>query len=107
MNHRLEFERRAVVGDDFTGMEAVWERLGEAWGKIEPLTGRELAGRDRTGGLEQINADLSHKVTTRYLEFAVMPLDRINFGMRRFEIETVINPGEENKWLEMHCKEQV
>ena len=101
MNHRLEFERRTEVGDDFTGMESTWDRLGEAWGKIEPLTGQE-----RTI-LQQINADVSHKITTRYLEFTVMPLDRITFGMRHFEIEAVINPGEENKWLELHCKEQV
>ncbi len=100
LNKYVRFERK-TAGDDFTGQPATWEEIGHAYAAVEPLTGRE-----RTE-LQQVRADLSHKVRLRWQQsLGLSPADRIIMGDRILEIDSVVNVGERNQWAELTAVEQ-
>ena len=73
-----------------------------AWGKIEPLTGREL---ERAKAMQ---AESTHKITLRYDgDVAVTPKYRAKFGSRFFDILQLIDMEERNIVWEALCKERV
>ena len=67
--------------------------------KVEPLTGRELWSS------QQIQPDISHKVTIRYLAGLNAKM-RVIFGTRTFNVEgPPKNIEERNIMLELMCRE--
>lgn len=82
-----------VAGTQYVDVETVWA-------KITTATGRELYHG------QQVQAELSHKITIRYYE-GLTTAHRLLYGTRVFDINYVINRNEGDEWHELLCKELV
>ena len=102
LRHRLIIQRPPVVPvRDSTGAEVeTWEPVSAVWGRVEPLSGRELYAA------RQFNAEVSHRVTMRFAE-GIIPTMRVLFGSRAFDVHAVLNPDERNRELQLACSEFV
>lgn len=123
LRHKATIERK-VHGENALGDPIIeWQVVARPWIAIEPIRGEEY------WTAAQVQAETTHKVTMRYVE-GVTPSDRLvlNAGpdlqgfigpshplyaqnevagtdVRVFEIESVLNLDERNRWLELMCKE--
>lgn len=85
-----------------------WQTQATRWASIEPLSGRELIWA------AQIAADVTHRVTLPYYVLLVgnskarfQYVDPTGGSTRIFQIESVLNLDEKNRWMVCLCKEQV
>lgn len=91
---------KATDVDAFGGPTQTWSTHVETKAVIEPLRGREL------WFARSVNAETTHKVTLRYKP-GVTPKMRVIYDSRTLEIESTINVDENNRILELMCKEAV
>jgi len=99
LRHRVTIQKVTVTQDADTGeVSETWSTLGQVWAEVAPLSGRELFAA------QQVEAQVSHQVTTRY-RGDVTPNMRISHNSRTLNIESVINPGERNRELQLLCTE--
>jgi SPP1 family predicted phage head-tail adaptor len=101
LRHYIEIQAPEVVIDDLGYQEVVWTAAAHAWANIEPLKGDEYFAAAST------QAQVSHKVTMRPPGIEVTSANRIVFGSRTLEIESVLNLEERNRELQLMCKEKV
>ncbi len=99
LRHRLTIQEFTETRDELGDPVETWKDVATVWGSIEPLSGREYYTA------EQVNADVTHKVTIRYR--AVEVKNRVLFGDRVFLIESILNTDERNCELVMVCREDV
>lgn len=98
LRHRIAIQQ-LKEGEDLDGYpEDTWELHHEEMAKINPLQGREYEQA------QQMQAGISHKITTRFFAGANSSM-RLVYGARVFNVESVINQGERNRWLEWRCEE--
>jgi len=96
-----------ATGQDDMGAPTLepWVLVAEVWAGIEPLSGSELEQARR------VVADVTHRVTLRYRDGlnanSVVFRWRLLLGTRVFQIESVINPGENLESLDLLCREVV
>lgn len=70
------------------------------WASVEPITGKEYLEAQR------VRNELTYKIFTRY--FPGITVDMIiNFKVRSFKIESMINYRESNEMLQFVCTEMV
>lgn len=75
-----------------------WSDVAQRWALIEPLTGREL------WQAQQVQADVSHKVTVR--NFPGIKSDwRVIYKGRVFNVVFVQNPEERGRIVVLYCQE--
>ncbi len=97
---RIEIQQ-AIEGEDLDGIpEYRWQTLRTEKALMQPLTGREYELA------QQMHSGTTHKIITRWFEGADSTM-RIVRGDRRFNVATVINQHERNRWLEWRCEEVV
>lgn len=97
MHSRIELQSSSATND--YGEELLtWATYATVWAHIEPLSGRELLRA------EAVDSQNTVRVRIRY-NSSVDSTDRIRFGSRIFEINSVSNPDEKNKELELLCSE--
>lgn len=79
------------------------ELVADLPASVEPLRGREFFA------VEETQSEVSHRVMIRYsTTVAVLkPKDRVLLGTRAFDIQSVINREERNRWLELMCVERI
>lgn len=100
LRRRITIEKK-VTDQDAAGQEKEqWYPYAQRWAAIEPLTGREKLAA------EQVDAELSHKITMRYLSGVVAKM-RIKYGTRYFDIRSVMNIKEQGAQLELMATEKV
>ena len=106
LRYRITFEQRNVTKDAAGQESTSWiaiAGLSNIPSRIEPISGAEKLKASA------INSQLSHKITVRYQSQFSDPLAvttyRINFGGRIFDIESVVNFGERNHWIQISCIE--
>ena len=80
-----------------------WGTFVTLWGGVEPIKGSERFGAD------QVTAEITHRVVTEY-RAGITAKMRVKYepggGVTRYlQIESVIDPNERNRWLELMCKE--
>ncbi len=75
-----------------------WAALVRTHASIEPLSGREL------WNAQQVQAQVTHRVRLRYYP-GVMAKMRVSYGSRYLNIESVIDPEERHRELELLCTE--
>ena len=97
-NRRIFFQQAVKTGDGYGGQIESWANCGEAWAKIEPLTGREFFFA------HQIQAEVTHRVTTRFRQDVKEDM-RISAGGRILEIESIIDIDEAHQFLQFFCRE--
>ncbi|SDM17464.1 phage head closure protein [Bacillus sp. OK048] len=75
--------------------------IATVWANIKPLQGREYFWA------KQVHAELTSKVIIRYRQ-DILPNMRIKHGKRTLEIiAPPININEQNRYLELLCKEVI
>jgi SPP1 family predicted phage head-tail adaptor len=100
MRHRLELEQPQRTSLSGGGVSVTWVKLADIWASITPLKMREHFTR------HQVNSEITHSITIRY-RADVRPEMRLVKGTRVFEIISVLNEQERNRWLQLECSEQV
>jgi SPP1 family predicted phage head-tail adaptor len=78
----------------------VYATKAEVWASITPLSSKETFAGQAT------NSEVTHEIRIRYLS-GVLHSDRILYGVRIFDIESIINTMEMNKELIMQCVERL
>jgi SPP1 family predicted phage head-tail adaptor len=75
-----------------------WRTLTTVWAKVEPISGREYMLA------QQAQSEVTAKITVRYNAIFTSDL-RVVVNGKTYEIESVINLDEANRYLELMCKE--
>jgi SPP1 family predicted phage head-tail adaptor len=106
MKQILHIEQR-TVGNELAGEEAeTWVRILREWFDIQPLTGREYVEA------QAVQSNVSHKATCPFFAGANSKMrltlgENANTPERVFNVESVVNVGENNRLLEWMVKEEV
>lgn len=100
LRHRIEIQGESVTRDSYGGETKSWTTSATVWASINPLSGRERLAA------QQVNAETTHKITMRY-HSGLTPENRIKFGSRIFDIEEILNTGENNVELVIMAREEV
>ena len=100
LRHKVTIQDYTESQDSYGAVTKTWSDYATIWASIEPVRGREFWDS------KQINAEITAKITIRYLS-GITPKMRIKYGARIFEIISVINPEERNKELQLMVKESV
>jgi SPP1 family predicted phage head-tail adaptor len=74
-----------------------WIIYRETMASIEPIRGRELFQA------QTANSEISVRIRTRFIS-GVNPSMRVLYREQAYDIETVIDPSERHKELELMCK---
>jgi len=75
-----------------------WADVSTIWAAIEPLRGREFLEA------HQIEAEITTRFIIRY-KSGLNTRMRIKFGIKYYKIESIINPDERNRYLEIMALE--
>lgn len=101
MRERIEIQSRTLSADSFGGQTATWSTAATVWGKVEPLSGREM------WQAQQVRPDVSHKVTIRHYS-GLTPKHRLLVDSARvFSIEAVLDIEDRHRQMVLMCKEEV
>lgn len=98
MKRRIQIQSVTETSDGQGGITEAWATFATVWASIEPLKGYEKMQA------MQLASPITHKVIIRYLA-GVTTRHRILYDGRVFAIKEVINPSEENDFLNMQCVE--
>ena len=102
MRHRVEIQSRNPTSDGAGGLESNWTTVETRRASIVSKRGQE-----RLEGM-QIEDQISHVFTFRHrTDRSISAAQRLKFGDRIFNINTVINENERDKFLKVFCKEGV
>lgn len=100
MRHSIEVRELQEVPDNMGGQSTEWVTVWTKKALIETLSGFE---RLRS---MQLKATLTHKIVIRYFA-GLTPKHQILFDGRLFQIRSVINVEERNRFYELSCDEVV
>jgi SPP1 family predicted phage head-tail adaptor len=92
LRHRVTVERRSEALDELGQRNNVWTAIATAWAKVRPLSGREFLSASG------VRAEITHEITMRY-PIDVKPKDRVLFGLRLFDIDSVFTVDERNRYV--------
>lgn len=98
LRHRVTIQQRAATQDGFGEPSDTWTDIATVWANVQPLRGEERFTA------QQMQAAIDHKVTMRY-RAPLSAQNRLMFGARILDIESVVNIDERNRTLEVFCKE--
>src|SRR5262245_28856286 len=105
MRFKIGIEEPAPVADSIGQMVPTWNPLGEFWGDIQPLAGREAESA------RQLTATATHQVIMRFIDPALpsrlSPQHRLKFGSRIFNIDAVLNFRERSQQFQILATEVV
>ena len=96
--HRLSVEANTPGNEAFGEPAESWEEVWKVWGDIRPMQGNEYVQA------QQAQSSVSHKITTRYFPGANSQM-RLVHGERVYNVESVVNVDERNRFLEWMCRE--
>ncbi|HRC61626.1 MAG TPA: phage head closure protein [Dehalococcoidia bacterium] len=104
LRNRVVIQRRTGAVNAFNEPTDTWSALATVWAGIEPISGREYFAA------QQVQSELTHRVTIRYLE-GVTPKDRVAWtdpatqATRYFDIRAVIDRDERHREQQLMCVE--
>lgn len=100
LNKRVKIQKLGTVKDEYGELEEVWQDFKTVWAEVKPLTGRSFFSA------QQINSEITHSVIIRYVENIKSSM-RVLYKGRVFEILYVMNFDEDDRALQLMCKELV
>ena len=100
LDQKVTIQSLTETRDTFGGLIETWATFKTVWAKVEALRGREFFDA------AQVQADLTHKVTIRYLAGVTAKM-RVLLGSRVLEINAVQESTERQRWLILMCTEEV
>ena len=101
LRHAVAIKRldATLVLDSFGQPTDEWSTIAVVSASVKPVAGRELTlARQR-------QSSMTHEITIRYYP-GLTPADRIEFGSRVFNIESITDPDERNRTLTISAIEQ-
>ena len=98
LRHRITIQSVGSTYDDYGDLSDSWSTLATVWAGIKPLTGKE------ENIAEELSGVITHSIVVRY-RTGVTANNRIQFGSRVFQIESLRNWDERNIFLELLAKE--
>lgn len=103
LRHQVAIYTTSDTRNDYGDAVEAGSLLATVWGRVEPLLGRELVAA------QQIHAEVNHRVTVRYSSdlAAVGPKHYIVFDSRTFDIQSVLNLDERDRYLVFLCLERL
>lgn len=99
LRHRLTLEEVQRLSDGAGGFTTSWAAVAEIWATLTPTGGSEGVEAGRLAGRR------AYQVVLRYRD-GVRPAMRFRLGVRVFEILTVADLGERQRWLRCLCEER-
>lgn len=100
LRHRITFmhlvKGRNEVGDDIL----IPAPFITVWASVEPLKGREYLET------QKIQPEITYRIIARYLK-GITPDMTIEFNKRTFNIQSILNVEERNRYLEIYAVEKV
>ena len=100
LNRKVTIQVRTAVAKTGGGQDITWSDVSTVWARLRPRTTRE---REIAAQLE---SQTDFIITIRYdPTLSLDPNNRIKFGTRFFNIESVINIEEANRFYEIGAKE--
>jgi len=96
----IQEEPSESTPDGAGGRTPDWTDVFTDYGNVGPLSGRESVFA------AQLEAVTSHRVLLRWREGVDAGM-RVQFGSRLFNIRSVINVDERDRWLVLFCDEGV
>ncbi len=101
MNNLVSIQRRdAGVGATGQPVDS-WSEIATEWASIEPASGREYFA---TSGER---SDVTHEIRLRVGGPAFAPADRVVCGSRVFDVQSVLNDYEANRFLVLMVVERI
>ena len=101
LRHRVTVQRATDAIDQYGDQTPTWTALGTVWASVEPLNGREYFAA------AQMQSEVSTRIVIRPISGVTLtPKDRVKFGSRYFDIQSVINRDERNRELQLLCVER-
>lgn len=100
LRHRVILQEKSTARNDYGEPIKTWSTLATVWGSVEPLRGAEY----REGRIQA--QAVTHRIRIRHYS-GLSPENRVQHSDRTFEIESVINPLEQDKMMELMCREMV
>lgn len=98
MRHKITIQNATVARNEYGEEERTLATLFTCRAAVMPQGGREFDLMD------QMHGEVTHKITIRYRS-GVRPEQRVLFGTRVFQIVSVLNWSEMNRWLILTCVE--
>lgn len=98
LRQRVMFQSAVNLDDGYGGKQVVWQDAFSAWALIEPLSAYEKFKA------MSIQSGVTHRVYIRYRPGVSTEMS-IKYGDRIFEIEGILNIGEQKRFLELLCSE--
>ena len=98
MNKRIEIQAKTSVRDTMGSFTDTWATLYTRYAAIWPTQAKEVI---QSNSLTMI---ATHRIRIRY-KAGIDASYRIKYGTRYFSIVGIINPQEDNRWLDLICKE--
>lgn len=103
LRHRVTIEAENGTADGAGGLTNPWAnpiQVATVWAKISPLNGGEQLRA------MQLEDRVSHRIRMRY-RADVTAQHRLRLGTRAFNIRSILNDGERNRWLTILAEEGV
>lgn len=100
LRHRITVEEEKRVPDGRGGHTETWEPVASIWADVEPLS-----TRDRLVA-QQVQSDISHRVTGRYRSGLSGRLRVVHHGRYLYVVGAPINVDGRNIWLQLNCAEK-
>lgn len=99
LKHLVSFQKNNGVKDSLGGITESWVSLmPQEWVQIIPLKGEEKYQS------KSLNTEVNHKIRMRYRDGLDSKM-KIIYGTRVFEIDSIINPFERNRELQIMATE--
>lgn len=100
LNKRVKIQTKTISQGTTGEFIETWADTATRWAAIEPLEGREY------WQAQQLNTETTAKITIRHYP-GLTTVNRIKFGSRYFDIVSVQNQKEGNKYTVLMCKEVI
>lgn len=100
LNRRISIQSQSTSQDSFGGPLTTWTTILKTWASIRAATSKEVYAA--SGFTSQV----THSITLRYHpELTIRSAYRIDYAGRIFQIQTVSDPDEGRKQINLLCME--
>lgn len=98
LRKRLTIQQRSQVQDTYGQPLTSWVDVATVWGEVVPTSGNESLSS------EAVQSSETHLVTIRYRQGVTAKM-RIKYGIRLFDIQSVLDENERHRTLNLSCIE--
>uniref|UniRef100_A0A6M3J9L2 Putative head-tail joining protein n=1 Tax=viral metagenome TaxID=1070528 RepID=A0A6M3J9L2_9ZZZZ len=96
LNKRIVIQQYGSTQNEYGEQVKTWSTVKTVWASVQPLQGREWFNA------KQIQSEVEVRMRLRYTT-AITPKMRIQYNSLNYNIESVINVGEQNREIELMC----